>query len=466
MQDQTTAALERFRGRLYHGVLGARRDALFELLDAVLAADGPTSLVRHSLAPAFRRGWASACDAIADGTLDAAALGRVCAGLAPAPVAEERALWAVDGTTWPRPAAKTSPGRTWARFVTGGQPQDGVVPGWEWLVAVPEPRGSWVLPLAVARRDPAAGTPTALAVRQLRTTLRARPAPAPRPVVTLDSHYDLADLVSAGLACDLLVRLPKRRRLYRAPPAYRGMGRPAMHGPCFLLHDPASHGPPDRTEAVEDPARGRVVVDLWRGLHAREAPVHPVAVIRVQPERLPRRARPPEPLWLAWWGEPEPVALADAWHWYERRFAIEHGFRFLKQDLGWTTVRLRDPAAAARWTQLLAAGLWQLWLARGLVADTRLPWERPLPPDRLTPGRARRGFGDFLASLGTPARPPKPRGKSPGRRLGDRPGPRERCAVHRRGPPTAPPPDLVARAPIPPSPPRLATVPVCPNTRS
>ena len=452
MQDQTTAALERFRGRLYHEVLGARRDALFELLDAVLAdgvpTSGPTTLVRHSLAPVFRRGWASTCDALADGTLAAAALGRLVVGMLPTPPSDARDLWAVDGTTWPRPAAKTSPERTWTRFVTGGQPQSGVIPGWEWqwLVAVPEPSGSWVLPLSVERRGPAAGTPTTLAITQLGAALADRAADAPRPVVTLDSHYDLADLVTADLACDLLVRLPKRRRLYRRPPPYRGRGAPAKHGPRFLLHDPATHGLPDRTEVVADPIRGQVTIDLWRGLHAREAPAHPVAVLRVQPERLPRRTTPPEPLWLAWWGEPaagdplEPATLAAAWHWYERRFAIEHGFRFLKQGLGWTTVRLRDPAAATRWTHLLAAGLWQLWLARGAVADAQLPWERPRAPDHLSPGRVRRAFGEFLASLGTPARPPRPRGKAPGRRMGERPGPHPRCAVHRRAPPPAPTP--------------------------
>ena len=56
------------------------------------------------------------------------------------------------------------------------------MPGWEyqWLVAVPEATRSWVLPLDVARRGPAAGTPTALAIAQLRRALAARARPAPR----------------------------------------------------------------------------------------------------------------------------------------------------------------------------------------------------------------------------------------------------------------------------------------------
>jgi hypothetical protein len=112
-------------------VLALRRDALCALLDAVLSGDGPASLVRHSLRPAFRRAWSSAADAVADGALEMAALRRLLTRHAPPVPRGARAVWALDGTGWPRPAAKTSPERTWARFVTGGTPQSGIVGGWE-----------------------------------------------------------------------------------------------------------------------------------------------------------------------------------------------------------------------------------------------------------------------------------------------------------------------------------------------
>ena len=98
--------------------------------------------------------------------------------------------------------------------------------------------------------------------------------------------------------------------------------------------------------------------------------------MRVTLERLPRREQPPKPLWLVWWGGSLPEVLRTLWRWYQRRFAVEHAFRFLKQSLGCTAVRPRAPARADRWSWLLAVGLWQLWLARDLVADERLPWER------------------------------------------------------------------------------------------
>jgi hypothetical protein len=137
---------------------------------------------------------------------------------------------------------------------------------------------------------------------------------------------------------------------------------------------------------------------------------------------------------LAWLGGPLPDDLHLVWRWYLRRFTVEHGLRFSKQTLGWTTVRPRDPAAADRWTWLVALALWQLWLARGLLADARLPWEAPQSPERRSPGRVRRAFPGLFVRIGTPAKPAKPRGKSPGRRPGQAPGPAPRCAVVRRTP--------------------------------
>lgn len=438
--DTTPAApLARFRAELYQSGLGLRRDALCDLLDAVLCGDGARSLVRHSLHPAFRRGWAAICDALSDGSLDVAALHRLFAQTLPAALVEGRLLWALDGTTWPRPEARTSPERTWGRFVTGGTPQSGIIGAWEyqWLTAIPEASGSWVLPLAVGRRDLVAGTATTLAIRQLRAVQAGRPPDAPRPLLLLDSHYDVAELVAAELGVDILARLAANRRFYRRPGPYPGKGAPRKHGPVFRLADPTTHGTPDRSQCEADAVYGTVTIDVWEGLHTPPAPRLELTVIRVRLGRLPRREQPPRPLWLVWHGGALPADLRTVQRWYQRRFAIEHAFRFLKQDLGWTAIRPRSPQTADRWSWLLAAGLWELWLAREVVADQRLPWEHPPLGSALSPGRVRRGFAGLVLTLGTPARPPRPRGKAPGRPRGQCPGPAPRFPVLRRGPPKA-----------------------------
>jgi hypothetical protein len=436
MQNPTALkTLEAFRLAAY-GTLGLRKDSLFELMEAVLAGSGPATIVRLSLMAVFRRAWPSAPDALADGEVDADRCRKLVQTMAIEPGAGGRPVWALDGTVWPRPAARTSPERTYGHRTTAGIPPDGVVAAWEyeWLVAVPAPGTGWVLPLAVERRGPNDGTPTAVAIRLLRAALARRPADAPRPVGTLDSGYDPVQLARADLPLDLLVRLRSNRVFYRAPGPYQGRGAPRKYGAVFRLADPATHGAPDASATLADPQYGRVQIDAWRDLRAKGAADAPFTIVRVQVERLPRRAKPPAPLWLAWIGDELPADLGDLWRNYILRFTVEHGFRFLKQALGWTTVRPRDPAAADRWTWLLALALWQLWLARSLVADRRLPWERPLPAAQLTPGRVRRAFAGLFASLGTPARPPKSRGKAPGRRPGHAPGPRPRHPVTRRRP--------------------------------
>ena len=113
-------------------------------------------------------------------------------------------------------------------------------------------------------------------------------------------------------------------------------------------------------------------------------------MIRLQVERLPG-SRDPEPLWL-WASRPEADAggVARAWQAFLRRFDIEHTFRFLKQQLGWTRPKLRDPAAADRWT----------WL---VIACLRPALPRPRPH--------RRPAAALAAAM--PAWPPHPRPRPP-----------------------------------------------------
>src|SRR5512133_895682 len=440
--DNTEALerLDRFRRTACERVLGHRKDTMFELVEAVLVADGPATLVHLSLEAPFRRRWPSAPDALSDGSLDADELHRLVGGECACEEGIDRPTWAVDGTVWPRPGARTSPERTWAHRTNPGRPQWGTVPGWEYqlLVDVPADEGSWVRPLDVSRRIPSSASPTHLAIDQLRSALFHRPAGLARPVVTLDSGYDVLDLARAvhdkdrPLGADVLVRLPKRRRFFRKAPPYSGKGTPRRHGAVFNLGKPETWGGPDHSTSMLDPERGTIQVDAWNGMHDQHDWRLSFPIVRIQAERLPRAGRRPDPLWLAWLGlEPLPDIL-DYSRRYRLRFTVEHAIRFAKHDLGWTTIRPRDAASPDRWSYLLLIALWQLSLARPLIQDVRLPWEKPRPTDRLSPGRVRRAFGRLLSRLGSPTREVRPRGKSPGRRPGERPGPRARYPTHLR----------------------------------
>ena len=87
---------------------------------------------------------------------------------------------------------------------------------------------------------------------------------------------------------------------------------------------------------------------------------------------------------------------------------------------------------ADRWTWLVVVAFAQLRLARTCVADLRLPWERRYEAGRLTPIRVHRAVSALLAHLGTPAKPPKPCGRSPGRPKGRLSGKAKRYPAFKR----------------------------------
>jgi hypothetical protein len=309
-----------------------------------------------------------------------------------------------------------------------------------------EAHDSWTAPLDVRRLSPGEDL-GAITAAQIRALLERLGATVPVPLFVFDAGYDpialTVDLTDVAVA--VLVRIRSDRVFYTDPAARAPgqMGRPRRHGARFCCADPATWPAPDHILEANDDQYGRVQVTAWAGLHPKlagrgrwaDCPSPPIVtgtVIRVQVEHLPgARGRAVKTLWL-WWAGPGVPDLDRCWRSYIRRFDLEHTFRFCKQALGWTTPRVRTPEQADRWTWLVLATYTQLRLARPIAADIRLPWERRLPAARLTPTRIRRGFPRLLPVLGTPASPPKPCGRSPGRPKGSRRGPAPRHpAIHK-----------------------------------
>src|SRR4029077_6489966 len=136
--------------------------------------------------------------------------------------------------------------------------------------------------------------------------------------------------------------------------------------------------------------------------------------------------RDPRVSWFVWIGDPE-VNLISIRLGYVLRFSHEHGYRFQKQSLLWDQPRLRTPEQFERWTHLVAIAHNHLVWARDLVEPDLRPWENRHRP--ATPQQVHRAMGRFLPSLGTPARSPQPRGKSPGRAKGTKIGKAQRFSV-------------------------------------
>lgn len=95
--------LKGFRQAAY-GLMGAAQDALFELTDAVIQMQHPQSFVALSCAPAFRRKWSSAYEALQDGRPDREGLLHLYLQQLRD---ETRLILAGDHTAWPHLWART-----------------------------------------------------------------------------------------------------------------------------------------------------------------------------------------------------------------------------------------------------------------------------------------------------------------------------------------------------------------------
>ena len=441
--DGARGVLAAFRGELYR-CFTRRADALFEVADAALCKqDRVHMLAELSLEPECRRGHGGVFDAVSAGRVQVARLRVALAGL-PLPAWDDRRIrLAVDVSTWLRPDAEASPERLFCHCYARGKGNAQMIPGWPYsLVAALGPgRTSWTLPLDAVRLGPADDA-TGVTAAQVRGVVERIIAAGhwrdgdPDILAVFDSGYDLTRLawLLAGLPVEVMGRLRSDRVMYfPAPPREPGAnGRPVRHGAALRLADPGTWPAPAVTTVTETGKYGTAAAMAWGRLHQQlarragweghdgELPAVEGTLIRLAVGHLPGD-RSPEPLWL--WSSraaTDADAVDRTWQAFLRRFDIEHTFRFLKQVLGWTRPKLRDPAAADRWTWLILACYAQLYLARHLAADLRLPWQRPCPPGRLTPARVRRGFRNIRQTLPGLASAPKPGKPGPGRPAGSK----------------------------------------------
>jgi DDE superfamily endonuclease len=439
-----------FRGELYR-CFGKRPDALSEACDAVLCKTGRVHMLAElCLEPECRRGHGGLYDAVNAGRIGLARLRWSLAALPLTAWRDGRIRLAADVSSWLRPDAACSPERMFCHCYGRGRNSAQMIPGWPYsLVAALEPgRTSWTRPLDAIRIRPCDDL-TAVTAAQVREVVQRIISAGhwhegdPLILVIFDAGYEPARLawLLGDLPVQVLGRLGSNRVLRQAPPprAPGQMGRPLRHGCELKLADPAACQVPDVTTTTQTTRYGTAHARAWHRMHPRlthrgawaahqgRLPVIEGTLIKLTVDHLPHEHHP-KPVWL-WTSRPDadPAEVNRCWQAFLRRFDIEHTFRFLKQVLGWTRPELRDPAAADRWTWLIIAAYTQLWLARPLAADLRLPWQRPAPAGRLTPARVRRGFRNIHETLPRLTAAPKPGKPGPGRPPGSknrRPAPR------------------------------------------
>ena len=289
---------------------------------------------------------------------------------------------------------------------------------------LPAGLGPRLLDRTAGRRAHPTSAPTPQAtIDQVRRLVGLLPASGDIPMFVFDAGYDPI-AISEGLRderAQVLVRLRSDRVFYTDPPARPAgtKGRPRRHGKRFSSRTRRPRR--SRTPSIHlvDPRYGSVHVRAWRQLHPQLSrrgrwagkgvpPIVRGTVIRVDVERLPKpSSRANKTLWL-WSSGPGEPDLELCFRAYLRRFDLEHTYRFAKNTLGWTTPALCTPEQADRWTWLIVAAYTQLRLARGLVDDLRLPWERPRDPTCSPRPASAEDFVDFA-----PPSAPRPVHRNP-----------------------------------------------------
>lgn len=391
-------------------------DALFELGDALSSEAMARSLPELSLSPFFRRQWASVYEALEDGLIDeqrwmsiwTTALLTVNVG----------PVWiSIDSTSIARPEADTSPDRGMIYVPNLPHATKPVSVGWQFstVMLLPTQPSSWGAILS-QRRISTAETAVSVGSQQMEALRPLLPASAR---LLADRWYVTGPFLQAcqRMQMPALIRLKRNRKLYRpAPPHPPGKrGAPRKDGDLFQGSRPETWGEPDTSWNGTDWHGKPLSVQAWRHVHVRQAREVEMTVFRVLREGATGTKRDPRESWFVWVGEQElaPDEVAAS---YRHRFSHEHSYRFLKQDLLWTKVHVRTPEQFERWSLVVATAMNQLVLARSLGQASYRPWERRR--DRVTPRQVRRMMAGILPQVGTPARVPKPRGKSPGRPTG------------------------------------------------
>jgi hypothetical protein len=419
----TDKLLQQFRNAVYQSLL-KRPDAVLDLIDALTVAGHVESPIALSEQTPFRRKFSMVYDTLSHAAIDFDALLHTLLTFQPAD-SETIAgyeVYGLDATKDERPDAETLPERCSLK----SQKDEPLVFGhrYSWLVRMVRWGTSWVAPQDTIRIDPELSD-SQVGSQQVKGLAERNPHPK---VVVEDSLYGNHVFLAVFLLIQnafALVRMRMNNVLYEkpAPREPRKKGAPKKHGAKFKLSNPSRSADGEETFLLGSQT---VRIQVWKGLHLKKLPELIVMMLRVEFLKPDGKPRYKKPMWLLWTG-PSEVRLQELCKMYLWRFAIEHMFRFLKQNMGLNTSRSNDLVATEQWMWMCALAYWQLLLMRDLVEDARPAWHprfRDGKRKELTPGQVQRAAFGYLVVLGTPACVPRTTGKGKGRPKGYRPAPR------------------------------------------
>ena len=397
-----------------------RRDAFFELIDAVIQTPAARSFAELSLAPAYTRKWHSLYKALAEVSYAQDELADLC--LAEVPT-DQVAHFAIDVMSIRRMHSPTLQERLYCHGAKREVSGRGIIIGLPYsILAWASERGSSFTPAVnICRLNPEQKA-IEVAVEQVLWLGFYTPSELDWRCA-LDGAYGTREFFAPlqDKAVQVVARTRKDRVFYRRadPSQYAGRGRRAVFGEAFRCKEAATWGAADEATSFIDERHGRVELQLWRGLGLRrKGKFVEVEVIRSQIHA--ESEKPPVAHWyVAYNGKPEQaVGVRD---WYEtiaHRWGIEPANRFRKERLYAELPKVREAESSDHWLMAVQLLEWQLYLARREVQEKCLPWQKPQAAEQLTPNRVMQSLPLNYSQVGTPVREVRERGKSPGWEVG------------------------------------------------
>lgn len=324
---------------VYKNVFRARRDVLFEVLDALLSGHSFDSFAYLSPSERFQQKWPSLYVAVEDGKIDAEQMRTLLVRHLPQ---SGVCYFPLDGSSWPRPRSRVLEDLQYVYPTSSAVDSGHITIGYpysllEWCA---EPHSSWSLLLDV-RRVSGQETAQAVGAAQVQVLAQTRQGCAALDIVPADGKYGNAAFLQqvSGLNVGIVTRLRCDRVLYRLPEVLleRKRGHPRKHGPRFACKDKTTWGKPDEVQEFTDERYDQVRLERWNGLHEQHAPGLVYDVIRAQVHL--EKDKPPEATWFAWLlpsSLPIHVVITARliWEAYVNRWTIEPGIRFRKETLG------------------------------------------------------------------------------------------------------------------------------------
>ena len=437
--------LSTFRNRIKK-IFNYSKEATMNLIDAIAGLKTADSIVKISLSSLFFRNHGNIFYVIkrlfwgkSIGLTDdqkkvpenrGKELSEVLMEYCPIPSTRSFLLFATDSTPQPRMFAEKLEDRkmVYSPNKVAGIP---VTIGHEYslLASLPEGESKWVYPISV-QRVPSHFTGPKVGAKQIREIAESKSFQEHLLVNVCDTAYSINPYIKEVEKLKNVVtiaRLRSNRVLNRNPRIHseQRKGRPQRYGEKLCLKDPSQAD--EEVILIRKTKKGhelKVQVERWKNIFSKgKEQCAPFDTLRIRVWDKEGNAVYKKALWLAIIGERRlELTLEEILDAYLKRFDLENFFRFSKKNLLIDKFQTPEVEHEENWWWLCMVSYLMLYMAKSLAEGLSYPWEKKgvKKKEELTPSQVQREYERIIRQTGLESAFPKRRGKSSGRKKGQK----------------------------------------------